>query len=158
MSHTKLPRVCALAAALALGLTATASASDQTIKVPCAGPTATTGPTGLKNAVLAADANPSGTTTIRIDSGCAYVYKQSESSGNPDNALPVITKPVVIDGEPGGKENALVVRSAAGGTPSFRLLEVDTNGSLTLKNVTISGGRTRDGANGSNGTPNGGDG
>jgi hypothetical protein len=158
MSHTKLPRVCALAAALMLGLTGVASASERSIYVPCAGPTATTGPTGLKNAVIAANANPSGTTTIKVDSGCAYVYKTSDSSSNPDNALPVIVKSIVIDGEPGGRENALILRSAAGGTPSFRLLEVGTNGRLTLKNITISGGRTRDGANGANGTPNGGNG
>src|SRR3954471_23863872 len=95
------------AAATALVLSPGAAASAETITVHCAGPPATSGPTGLINAINAANANPD-KTTIKLDSGCAYVYRQENNTDGSDgpNALPVITSPIEIDGDPGGRETA----------------------------------------------------
>jgi len=162
MSHTKLPRVCGLTVALALGLAGTASAADQTFKVPCAGPntgpTATAGPQGLINRINQANTAPAGTkTTIMLTSGCAYVYRKADNTdgSDGDNALPIIRSQIVITSEGSDENNALIERSQAASTPRFRLFDVASNGNLTLDDITVAGGATADGGQGAN-APDGG--
>jgi hypothetical protein len=49
------------------------------------------------------------------------------------NGLPAIRSTITISGN-----NSTIVRSTSGGTPDFRMFQVNANGSLTLQNVTIS--------------------
>src|SRR4051794_38294287 len=154
MRHATLPRACGMAAALALGLAATASAADQTIKVPCSGPTATSGATGLRNAVNAANANAPSKTTIKLDSGCAYVFNAPGSTDGADgaNGLPIVSSTIIVTGDSGGREPALLERSAKS-AQAFRLFDVATNGNLTLKVIEVAGGRTANGADGTSSDP-----
>jgi len=87
-----------------------------------------------------ANANPD-TTTINFDPGCIYEFDEADDAlviyG--DNALPVISTPIVIHGN-----GATITRSAAEGTPEFRFFFIDTDGSLTLEDVTVTNGYMRD--------------
>lgn len=52
-----------------------------------------------------------------------------------DNGLPYITAEVTIEGN-----GSTIRRSSVSGTPDFRILEVASNGALTLRDLTIEGG------------------
>src|SRR3954447_4783286 len=110
MLHATLPRACGLAVALALGLAGIASAADLTIKVPCAGPNTTpptSGASGLRTAINRANANAPGKTTIKLDSGCAYVFNNFDNSdADGPNALPVVASTITIVGDTSGREPA----------------------------------------------------
>jgi Bacterial surface protein, Ig-like domain/Bacterial Ig-like domain (group 3)/HYR domain len=92
--------------------------------------------------------------TVFLASGCTYSFTGGYVGS--DVALPTITGTVVIEGQ-----GATLVRNASA---QFRLLVVDTDANLTLKNVTVKQFKAQDGHNGSgadfttsagNGTPGG---
>lgn len=60
------------------------------------------------------------------------------------NGLPIITSNIIISGT-----GATIKRDNT--APIFRIFQVNSGGSLTLNNVTVSGGRTPDGSSGGNG-------
>ena len=79
-----------------------------------------------------------GTYTIDLDPGCVYELDDIDNSfPYGDNGLPVISTPIVIHGN-----SATIQRSAAAGTPEFRFFFIDSNGSLTLEDVTVINGNT----------------
>ncbi|MFJ6756975.1 hypothetical protein ACIQNK_18370 [Streptomyces sp. NPDC091273] len=73
--------------------------------------------------------------TINLAKDCAYRFV--DDFGDSGNALPSITGNVAIVGH-----NSTLIRSVTGGSPLFRLLSVDEGGTLTLKGLTVTGGRT----------------
>jgi len=87
-----------------------------------------------------ANANPD-ITTINLDSsGCVYEFDEAydELVIYGDNALPMISTPIVIQGN-----GATITRNAAEGTPEFRFFFIDSDGSLTLEDVTVTNGYAR---------------
>lgn len=89
------------------------------------------GASGLIAAINAA--NSSGGGTIKLDGHCTYQLSGVDNSDpmTSDNALPVVTTPITIDG-PG---------ATIAGDGSARILEVSApNGDLTLKGMTLTGG------------------
>ncbi|MFF4430630.1 hypothetical protein ACFYZ4_15845 [Streptomyces sp. NPDC001513] len=74
--------------------------------------------------------------TINLAKDCAYRFDIDYGSSS-GNALPAITGNVAIVGH-----NSTLIRSVSGGSPLFRLLSVDEGGTLTLKGITVTGGRT----------------
>src|SRR5580700_1743661 len=169
-----LPALCAfgmatLAFGLLIGVTASPALADQAITVPCAGNPSTSGPQGLVNAITAANtygaAHPGHKTDINVVNACAYdlTTQYNTYDGSP-TALPQITSTIVINGQGGTHEPAIIMRSVASGTLPFRLIDVASNGNLTLNSIQVTNGLTPDGApwtlvNGAengNSAPNGG--
>ncbi|WP_327415778.1 hypothetical protein [Streptomyces sp. NBC_01233] len=89
----------------------------------------------LITAVEEANTNAAGG-TINLAKDCAYRFVDDYGSDS-GNALPAITGNVAIVGH-----NSTLIRSVSGGSPLFRLLSVEENGTLTLKGLTVTGGRT----------------
>ena len=84
------------------------------------------------------DANANGqTNTIRLEAG-TYTLT---AVNNDANGLPVITSPLTITGR--GADTTSIERDAS--AEAFRILEVATTGTLTLKRLTLRGGNARDG-------------
>jgi chitodextrinase len=85
--------------------------------------------------------------TVTLTSGCTYtltaVNNTTDSGGV---GLPVITGKVTIQGS-----GATIARSGASGTPTFRIFDVASAGSLTLNSVTISNGLANNGQQGGGG-------
>ncbi len=86
-----------------------------------------------------ANANPD-ITTIDLDSGCVYEFDEVD---NPsyfygDSALPTVSTPILIHGN-----GATITRSTAEDTPEFRFFFIDSDGSLTLEDVTVTNGYAR---------------
>src|SRR5690349_12892475 len=128
------------------GLAAVPSAyADQTINVPCSGNPATSGPNGLVTAITNANSygasHPGQKTTINVVNNCAYDFSNSNntSDGSP-TALPKITSIIVINGQGGPDEPAIIMRSVASGTPAFRLIDVASGGNLTLNSIEVFNG------------------
>ncbi len=104
----------------ALGLGSASFAAAQS-NVPCAA-----GQAGLVAAINAA--NFAGGGTINLAAGCHYSLTTPD---NGENGLPVVTSQIAVNG------NAATID----GTGSVRILEVDgPGGSLSLQNVTLTGG------------------
>src|SRR5579884_3327642 len=83
--------------------------------------------------------NGTGPTTIQLqaaDSTNGFDFTAAYPSTN--DALPQITAAITITGT-SGFDNS-IQRSTAWGTPAFRLFEVTVGGSLTLQNLTLTGG------------------
>src|SRR5262249_14985649 len=93
---------------------------------------------GLKAAINAANITPSKPTVIHLASACRYVLT---SADNGENGLPVIGSPITVMGN-----RSTIARSAASGTPSFRIWEVKSTGSLTLNHLSVVGGAASMGA------------
>ena len=92
----------------------------------------------LINDIIAAN-NGSSATTIQLqaaDSTNGFNFTSAYPSTN--DALPPITASITIAGT-SGFDNT-IQRSTVSGTPAFRLLEVAGGGSLTLQNLTVTGG------------------
>ena len=85
--------------------------------------------------------NLSGPDTVSLPANGLFVLTQAHNNQFGYNGLPVITSAVTIEGH-----DATIRRSDVSGTPRFRILAVDANGALTLRDTTISNGRTTDGA------------
>ena len=120
------------AAVAALGLTLALPLSGQakTFRchagdVPC-----------LIDAINEANANGEAN-TIRLAAG-TYTLTEADNGDSPSvaNGLPVITSPLTITGR--GADNTSIARDAS--APRFRILEVATTGTLTLKRLTLRGG------------------
>jgi predicted outer membrane repeat protein len=112
-------------AGIAAGVTAlglgSASLAAPPGNVPCA-----TGAAGLVAAINAA--NSAGSGTINLAAGCHYSLTTPD---NGENGLPAVTSQIVMNGN----------GATIDGTGSVRILEVDgPSGSLTLQNVTLTGG------------------
>ncbi len=98
-----------------------ASHAADALNVPCS-----SGQAGLVAALNAANASGGG--RINLDDGCVYDLT-TPSSGL--NGLPAVTTPIIINGHD----------ATIDGTNSVRVLEVDgPGGSLTARNLTITGG------------------
>jgi len=127
-----------LAAAVAVPLAAVASggsAFGATISVPCNGGN----PAALIAAIKAANGTPTAD-TINVAAGCTYVFNAPDNTTDGGNALPVITTPITINGS-----GVTLQRSTAGGTLDFRLVEVSSNGTLTLNGETLTNGQLTQG-------------
>jgi chitodextrinase len=125
----------ALALALAtIGLLVAPQAASAA-SIPC-----TT--TDLIGAISAAN---SGGGTVTLAAGCTYTLTAVNNSTDGGTGLPVITGNLSIAGN-----GATITRSTASGTPTFRLFDVASSGSLTLDSLTLSNGQLA-----SNGTTGG---
>ncbi|MEP7286477.1 MAG: choice-of-anchor Q domain-containing protein [Chloroflexota bacterium] len=74
---------------------------------------------------------------INLADGCIYLLTVNNNSigGLGSNGLPAINAFVTINGN-----HSTLARSTGGAIPQFRLLFVNNGGSLTLNNLTVSGG------------------
>ena len=93
------------------------------INVACSGQKA------LVDAINAA--NTAGGGTLNLAHRCDY---QLTTADNGENGLPVVTTPITVNGH----------QATIDGTDSFRVLEVDGPGSLSLRDLTITGGSAQD--------------
>ena len=85
--------------------------------------------------------------TVTLTSGCTYTLTAINNTTDGGGVgLPVITGKVTIQGS-----GAAITRSAASGTPTFRIFDVASAGSLTLNSVTISNGLANNGQQGGGG-------
>src|SRR5262249_47121656 len=91
---------------------------------------ATTGE--LITAIQNANNNPGTPTTITLAANTTFDFTSANNSTNGANALPVITANITIVGN-----GDTIERS---GTAAFRLFDVASGGSLTLENLTLTGG------------------
>jgi hypothetical protein len=110
-----------------------AQAQAAAVDVACA-------PAALVAAINAANATPEAD-TLNLKDGCVYTFTSAAdidaTLGN--SALPRITTPVTINGN-----GATLGRDVI--APNFRLLRVESSGSLSLDNLTITGGKGLSGA------------
>ena len=86
------------------------------------------------------EANANGdTNTIRLAAGTYTLTASVTTPTTPDNlnGLPVITSPLTITGR--GADTTIIERDAS--APNFRILRVAAAGNLTLKRLTLRGGR-----------------
>lgn len=98
----------------------------------------------LARAIVAANTNQaflgcprgSGLDTIVLSPGSVHRPSRVNNTVFGNNGLPAITSPIVILGN-----GSTIVRMPE--TPAFRLLAVTSEGNLTLRGVTISGGNVR---------------
>jgi hypothetical protein len=103
-------------------------ARSVTIDVPC-------NVAALINAIVTANTDP-GSHTLELAPNCTYTVQTINNNGyHGNNGLPQITSEMTINGS-----GAIIERSLAGGTPDFRLIQVNANGNLTLNSVTILNG------------------
>ncbi len=85
--------------------------------------------------------------TVTLTSGCTYTLTAINNTTDGGGVgLPVITRKVTIQGS-----GATIARSSATGTPTFRIFDVASAGSLTLNSVTISNGLANNGQQGGGG-------
>jgi len=90
--------------------------------------------------------------TVTLTSGCTYTLTAVNNTTDAGGVgLPVITRHVTIQGS-----GAIIARSSASGTPTFRIFDVASSGSLTLNSVTISNGLANNGQQGGGGIFNNG--
>ena len=80
--------------------------------------------------------NPNGADTVSLPANGTFVLTAAHNAQFGETGLPVITSAVTIEGH-----GATIRRSTASGTPNFRILAVDPNGALTLRDTNISNGR-----------------
>lgn len=79
----------------------------------------------------------SGTDTITLASNSTYTLTATNNTTDGNNGLPSISSPIIIEGN-----GSTIERSAAGGTPDFRLFQIAASpGALTVKNATIKNGK-----------------
>jgi len=81
----------------------------------------------------------SGADTIELAADSTYTLPDApvEFMADGPNGLPSITTAITLNGN-----GASIERSAADGTPTFRLVHVAATGALTMQNLTIRGGTT----------------
>ncbi|MBP8532004.1 hypothetical protein [Streptomyces sp. MK37H] len=133
MRITPVMRAFASMSLAVAGLAAVPSTAHAATFVPCS-------PTALITAIT--NANNSGGDSLVLSAGCTYTLTavDNSDSGSP-NGLPVIRKNISITGN-----GSIIERSAAAGTPDFRIFEVDPpDGYLTLVDLTVRNGRTSPG-------------
>ena len=81
--------------------------------------------------------------TVTLPRGCTYTLTAANNATDGGTGLPVITGKVTITGN-----GATIARSAAAGTPAFRIFDVASSGSLTLNAVVLANGLANDGQSG----------
>ncbi len=74
---------------------------------------------------------------LNLASNCTYTL--TTAYGATTTGLPAISTNLTLNGS-----NTIIERSSAGGTPQFRLLQVDGSGSLTLNSLTLRNGSVTD--------------
>jgi hypothetical protein len=89
---------------------------------------------GLVAAINAANA-AGGATTISLPSNATYDFTFANNTTDGTNAMPVITANITIAGA-----GDTIDHSLAAGVAPFRLFDVAGGGSLTLENLTLTGG------------------
>ncbi|TVL93682.1 hypothetical protein [Streptomyces sp. SAJ15] len=124
----RLSAVAGVTAVAALVLPAPPAQSAGAVHVRCSVP-------DLVAAIDTANGSP-GADTLRLARGCTYKLTVPDGA-NPANGLPAITSEIIIDGN-----GATIARARS--APAFRILLVDSTGSLTLDKITIKGGRAID--------------
>lgn len=127
------------------GLLACAALSNVVLTESAGAATASCSVSSLISAISAANVTPGGG-TVGLATGCTYTLTQANNSTDGGTGLPVITGAVTIQGN-----GATIARSAASGTPAFRLLDVASSGTLTLSALTVSNGLANNGAQGGGG-------
>ncbi|MBW5481451.1 hypothetical protein [Streptomyces bambusae] len=120
----RIPALAGLAAGAAMALPAPLAHAD-TVSVPCS-------VSALRAAIITANSQPD-PDTLRLDPACTYRLAMPDTN-SPAHGLPAITSNITIDGR-----GATITRDSS--APAFRILFVDTTGTLTLNHTTISGGR-----------------
>jgi hypothetical protein len=97
----------------------------------------------LIHAINTANNSPSTATTIHLASECVYEFTDIETTDTSmypaGVALPEIISPITIDGQ-----SATIRRSAAPGTPEFRLFLVGSTGDLTINQIFLQGGKVNE--------------
>ncbi len=106
-------------------------------------PSSNTGPLTVAETVVGCDtaaliaaidsANSAGGGTLELSSGCTYTLTQPSTPNGP-NGLPPITTAITIHG------NGATITRAGTNPPDFRIFEVDSNGTLAIDYLTVSGG------------------
>jgi chitodextrinase len=86
-------------------------------------------------AAISAANGQAGGGTVTLAAGCVYTLTAVNNSTDGGTGLPVITGTVTIAGSA-----ATIARSTAPGTPTFRLFDVASSGSLALDSLTLSHG------------------
>lgn len=109
---------------------ATTAHADTVVTIDCSVPDLIAGVNQVKAA---------GGGTINLAPGCAYTFTAPDNDGDGGNALPALAEvpgAVTINGN-----GAILQRSAADGTPAFRILQLGPgNANVTINNVTIANG------------------
>ena len=90
-----------------------------------------------------ATGNINGPDTISLPNNGEFVLTEGHNEQFGPSGLPVITSAVTIEGH-----GSTIRRSSLSGTPDFRILAVDDNGSLTLRDMTVTNGRITSGLGG----------
>ena len=87
------------------------------------------------NTDTAVDACPagSGADVIALATGATYTLIIADNTTNGPTGLPIITSAITIEGN-----GATITRSAASGTPAFRMAAVEPGADLTVSNLTVS--------------------
>ena len=138
--HRRLALAGLLAVAVFLCSAPPAGAAEFT--VPCSGPWG--GASGLVRAIRMANAQGrrhmtnTGPSTIELAEDCTYTLTVPDNWADGGNGLPVITSDVIINGN-----GATITRGSTWW--QFRIIEVASRGTLSLSEVTISGGHAADG-------------
>ena len=111
---------------------------SQTLSVTCGDVAALRAAIATANATLAAD-------TIDVTAGpCTFTLIDSVDPAAGGNGLPIVVHPLTVEGH-----GSTITRSTAAGTPTFRIWFAsgasDANTTLTLHDLTVSGGNVTGG-------------
>ncbi|HEY0804508.1 MAG TPA: hypothetical protein VGD84_05570, partial [Pseudonocardiaceae bacterium] len=138
---TRMRRLAAAVAVLIGAVTGTVALSSPALaSVLCT-------PAALISAISVANSTNG---TVTLTSGCTYTLTALNNTTDGGGVgLPVITGKVTIQGS-----GATVARSSATGTPTFRIFDVASAGSLTLNSVTIKNGLANNATQGGGGIIN----
>jgi hypothetical protein len=146
--------IIAMSTLAAIAAPASAWARPGTVSVPCSG-----GAAALSSAIVTADDAAPAAATLQLAAGCTYTFTTPDGSDaaldnwyGPD-ALPAIATAITLDGN-GATLSAQEPATRSAATPDFRLFFVGANpvasstagyttpgaGSLTLDDLTLTGG------------------
>ncbi len=144
-------RVSALAAAILVWAAIPGAAAAKTFSASCSGTTGNVA--ALVKAINQANASP-GADTVALGKRCTYTLTAVNNNWYGPNGLPAIASNITIDGD-----GATIARGQTSSVPPFRLFFVGANpsnadtldyvspgsGSLTLRDVTLTGGLAQGG-------------
>ena len=132
---------CAFVSAMLVALAASRPASSASIGCSA---------NALKSAIGAANGTPATADTIELRENCAYRLSSPDNASYGPNGLPAITSEITILGN-----DAEIRRNSSA---PFRLLMVEEQGELTLRDLTLRNGLAQGGDGGSGGINQGGGG
>ena len=81
-----------------------------------------------------ANSTPATTNTIDLPAGCIYTLTEIDNQTEGNNGLPVITSPVIING------NDATIQRDPNSQQKFRLFLVSNQGDLSINHLTLTGG------------------